>query len=367
MRSRLRLHSIAQLAFVAAVLFFAAPSCVRAQAPPALPKSWDDAVNQLAGKVASSLSPSAPLQVDFENTSSLDAASAAAIHSAIRAALVSHSFHLVSPGAISAKTPARVIFTLSESAANYVWVVRIASDTADAESAPPAVVAVAKLDNFGSASISEHISLEKRLVWKQPSEFLDFALLPRPAAGNSALIVLDNNHLAVFEMTGPDWRVSHTSPIPQTALVSRDRWGQIDLPSSTFHIAGRDCIGDPDLAGTIHCRETKTPESLLVRGKTGSLPAAAGSGVGTAMSETCNARAIFLGTGDGDWTQTDAIQAYLGDASSTSSPSGSPLSFPGPVLSLHSDSSEANSARAVVHNLKTGDYEAYIVTATCSH
>jgi hypothetical protein len=367
MRFRLRLHSIAQLALVAAVLFFAAPSCVRAQAAPALPKSWDDAVNQLAGKVASALSPSAPIELSFENTSSLDAASAAAINSSMRAALASHSFHLVAPGAISAKTPARVIFTLSESTASYVWIVRVVGEDTNADSIPPAMVAVAKLDNLGSTSTNGYISLEKRLVWKQPGEFLDFALLPHPAAGSSALIVLDTNHLAVYEMTGSVWQVSHTSPIPQTALVSRDRWGQIDLAKSTFHMAGRDCTGDPDLSGTIHCRETRTPESLLLRGKTGSLPDAAGDGVGTAISDTCNAQSIFLGTGDGDWTQADAIQAYMGDASSTSSPSGSPLSFPGPVLSLHSDSSDANSARALVHNLKTGDYEAYIVTATCSH
>jgi hypothetical protein len=36
------------------------------------------------------------------------------------------------------------------------------------------------------------------------------------------------------------------------------------------------------------------------------------------------------------------------------------------VLSVQADP-ETSTARAVVHNLKTGNYEAYIVTATCSH
>jgi hypothetical protein len=366
MRSRLRLHSIAQPAFLAAVFFFAASSGLRAQTPSSLPKSWNDAVNQLAGKIAPALSPSAPIELSFENTSSLDSSSAGAIESLMRTALESHSFHLTAPGSISAKAPARVIFTLAESATSYVWAVRVVGDAPSSDPVPPAVVAIAKVSSLGNGSSSEYISLEKRLIWKQPGEFLDFALLPSPAAGSSALIVLDTKHLAVYEMAGSEWQVSHTSPIPQTALVSRDRWGQIDVANSAFRISGRDCTGDPDLAGTIHCRETKTPESLLVRGKTASLPVAAGNGVGAAISETCNGQAVFLGTGDGDWTQTDAIQAYVGDTTSTPSPSGSPLPFPGPVLSLHTDP-DANSARAVVHNLKTGDYEAYIVTATCSH
>ena len=375
MRSRLRLQSIAQLAFLTAVFLLGVSSGVRAQTPSFLPKSWDDAVSQLAGKVASSLSPSVAIELSFENASSLDSASAGAIESLMRSALESHSFHVAKPGAIAAKAPARVIFTLSESATSYVWAVRIVGDAPNSESIPPAVVAVAKLDSLGSGSPSEYVSLEKRLVWKQPGEFLDFALLQRPATGGPALLVLDISRLAVYEMTGSEWQVSHASPIPQTALASRDRWGQIELGNSTFRIAGRDCTGEPDLTGTIHCRETRTAESLLSRGKTGSSPVAAGNGVGTAISETCNGQAIFLGSGDSDWTQPDAVQAYLNDgasatprsaATSTAVSSGSPLPFPGPILSLHSDA-DSNSARAVIHNLKTGDYEAYIVTATCSH
>jgi len=42
------------------------------------------------------------------------------------------------------------------------------------------------------------------------------------------------------------------------------------------------------------------------------------------------------------------------------------LAFEGPVMALHSDP-EGSSARAVVHNLKTGEYEAYIVAASCGN
>jgi hypothetical protein len=47
-------------------------------------------------------------------------------------------------------------------------------------------------------------------------------------------------------------------------------------------------------------------------------------------------------------------------------PSGNTLEFDGPVMALQADP-EGSSARAVVRNLKTGEYEAYIVTATCGN
>ncbi len=369
MRSRPRLNSIARITFAAVIFFLAALSCVRAQALPSLPKSWNEAVNQLAAKIASTVSPSAPVEFNFENNSSLDAVSAGAVESALRSALESHSFHLVSPGAIAAKAPVLVTFTLSESAANYVWVVRVSSDPAGADSISPAIVSVAKLDSFGARSGSEYVSLEKSLIWKQPRQFLDFALLPHSSSAASALVVLDTSHFAVYEMSGSELQVSHTSPIPQNALLTRDPSGEIETRTNSFRIAGRDCTGDPDLAGTIHCRPTKTPESLLVRNKIVGLP----NSVGSFVFATCDGQNVFLGSGDGDWTQSDAIQAYLTAgtfaslaSNSTATPSGSSLPFPGPVLSLYAEP-DANSARAVVHNLKTGDYEAYIVTATCSH
>jgi hypothetical protein len=56
-------------------------------------------------------------------------------------------------------------------------------------------------------------------------------------------------------------------------------------------------------------------------------------------------------------------------------PSGNPIQFDGPVVSLQTydanpysyDDPKSNSARAVIHNLKTNNYEAYFVTATCVH
>jgi len=44
--------------------------------------------------------------------------------------------------------------------------------------------------------------------------------------------------------------------------------------------------------------------------------------------------------------------------------SGGPIEFDGAIMSMHGDDRE--SVRVIVRNLKTGNYEGYIVTATCS-
>ncbi len=76
---------------------------------------------------------------------------------------------------------------------------------------------------------------------------------------------------------------------------------------------------------------------------------------------------MILASGTGDWTQPDSIQGYVSsDPQGQAVASGDPVAFDGPVVSLQPAGKEG-SARAVARNLKTGNYEAYIVTATCSY
>jgi hypothetical protein len=75
---------------------------------------------------------------------------------------------------------------------------------------------------------------------------------------------------------------------------------------------------------------------------------------------------VVLATGKGDWTQADFVQAYEMDTSGRAAAvlTGSPVAFAGPVMALWWTGTNGG-ARAVVHNLKTGNYEAWVVTASC--
>jgi hypothetical protein len=76
----------------------------------------------------------------------------------------------------------------------------------------------------------------------------------------------------------------------------------------------------------------------------------------------CGAGSQVLATKPGDAASTDAIQAYsiVNRSATALTP---PLDLPGPVTAMWP--SGGSSVMAIVHNLATGRYEAYIVTVLC--
>jgi hypothetical protein len=74
----------------------------------------------------------------------------------------------------------------------------------------------------------------------------------------------------------------------------------------------------------------------------------------------CGTDSSLLATGTGDFTQPDSVQAW-GDQGAESSA----VSFNGPILSLKSLVNPVTPT-AIVRNLKTGNYEAYRLSLSCS-
>jgi hypothetical protein len=357
-RPLLLVTRVALLGILIAIVANIFPPVTQAQLTPALPKSWSDAVAQLADKIAAALSPATPLSLEVKNISSLDASHAGAVELALENELQRHSFHLGPAGPAAVELP----LTLSESVDRFVWVVQYSSNATDAQSSLAAIVAVPKADLADGESDEPLLSLEKRLVWKQPGKFLDFALLQDSASGDPSLLVLDTNQLTLYKMSGSEWKSSRTNPIPQTPSPSRDPQGKIRVKEGYISIADRKCVGEPNLAGPLRCDTPQAPPSIDAPRMEISFP----KGLGTSFPGECHGEHIFLFSGEGDWTQTDLIQGYLTKGMLLPVvPSGSAVQFGGPIINLQADS-DASSARAVVHNLKTGNYEAYIVTATCS-
>ncbi len=87
------------------------------------------------------------------------------------------------------------------------------------------------------------------------------------------------------------------------------------------------------------------------------------------IDAACRSTAKILATGTGDYTQPDTIQAF-DDVSGAPIPSSNELNFPGPVLVLHEfidvyPSVNRKTVTAIVRDLRTGNYEAYHLSATC--
>lgn len=366
MQSRLRLHLATRVALVSILLgspVAAKPQSSADQATAALPKPWNDAVAQLADKIAASVSPATPLTLEVKNISSLDASYTGAIENAFQSSLRGHSFNVVSSNPASAPTAIQLRLTLSESAASFIWVVEISGRSPDSNPNLAAIVSVPRNDVTSDASDSQYLSLEKRFIWKQPENFLDFAVLKDSSSTEETLLVLEANRAALYKISNSHEELQRTIAIPEIAPRSRTPYGAINVKEKFVSVGELKCLATPDFDGTLDCT-SKVPRTLA--GANAELPGRPDS-LAANIPGSCRGEAISLFTGDGDWTQTDSIQGYL--IKGLPAPmvlSGSPLQFDGPVIYLHPDP-DVSSARAIVHNLKTGNYEAYIVTATCSH
>lgn len=361
----MRLSSRLLLAFqvaLIAICFVSTPRAIFAQTSAQLPQQWNDAVSELADKIAAGMSPTT-VKLDVESVSSLDASYVAAVGSALRGQLQSHSFSLASPSSTAAQSAVQLQLTLSESATEYVWVIQVVNDSPDANSVPAMIVSVRKADFAGAEPTEGSLTLAKRFAWKQPQKFLDFALLQAPSPGESWLLVLEPMRLVTYKQSGPGWEVFHTASIPPAKVPSRDPDGTISVKDDNISVGGFECVGDPNLLGALRCNPAK-PSSLIVdRMKIPGLP----SSLGTVVQGECRGETISLYTGEGDWTQTDSIQGYLINFNPVLAvAAGDPIHVDGPVISLAQEQS-MTAARAIVRDLKTGNYEGYIVTANCSH
>jgi hypothetical protein len=362
MQSRLSLHLAARIALLT---FLFLPPPAHAQAAPSFPPSWNDAVTQLADQVAAAVSASSPVTLDVKNISALDSADANRIIAAFQNKLQQHSLTLASPGSLVGRSAVPLRLTLSESAAAYLWAIQIFNNPHDPNSFSTAIVSVSK-ENVSTNEIDQpFLSLDKRFVWKQPGKFLDFAIVRDATVGDAALLVLETNRLAVYKLSGSDWLLSHESPIPRAGFPSRDPHGRINLKEHDLSIAEIRCTGDPDLSAKINCAKLNPPPLPRLGAVVSGLPGT----IGAILPRTCGSATPVLTSGPGDWTQPDSMQGFLLNTTPSGPPaslSGNAIQFDGPVISVEADP-ETSSARAVVHNLKTGNYEAYIVTATCSH
>jgi hypothetical protein len=354
---------VAILAFFIGLFSGVAPRASQAQAASMLPNSWNNGVAKLGDEVAAAMSPTA-VSLSVNNISSLGAFYVDAIGAALREQLQHHSFSFPAANSTAAQSAVALQLTLSESTGEYVWVIQIPGDATDAKPSPTMIVSVSKSDSAGLEPDQQSLSLEKRFVWKEHERLLDFALLKNPASGESTLLVLEVERFAVYKRSGEGWRLSRSTPIPSAATASRDPEGMIDLKEAKVSLKGLECVGDPDLAGVVECKPFGP--ARVLRGPWIKIPGLPNS-VGAGLAEKCRDEYVSLFTGEGDWTQNDSIRAYLAKAVPLPvHAAGNTLEFDGPVLTLHSGP-EDNSVRAIVRNLKSGEYEAYVVTATCGN
>lgn len=332
----------------------------RAQAPASqpsqLPPAWDDAVRALAEKIALAAAPSHVIDLDVKNLSTLGSGEISTIHLALENQLKDRHFRF--GAASSAEFHAEVTF--SESAEGRIAVTKFRRDNVQQ-------VIITSVPN-GAASPNvkqrESLTLTSKLIRAQSERILDFALFDRSSNLESTLLIVEPERLAFYRSVDSDWELMKTTKIPHSKPVVRDMEAKVELDKNEILLSDAECSGYLTEPEVVHCSSTGAKHGWS--SGIDDLPGHEGS-ESTSLSEKCDGGLILLASGNSDWTEPDSIQGYeYVQHGIPAVPAGNVISFEGPILSLHSNG-ESVVARAVVHNLRTGNYEAYLVTATCSH
>lgn len=367
---------------------------------------------ELAKAIASITGPN-PISLSLTNPSSLSKEQVTEIQRAIEAQLRASGARLV-----STPTGNEVRVTLSENLHEYVWVAEI-------RQGPETRVEMVSLPRPPSSASPRNgatVSVRKVMMWSQPTQILDM-LLADASTSNPKMLLLDVNAIALYVLREDHWQREQTWPISHTRAFPRDPRGLLVITKEkalAAYLPGTVCEVASLGANAVVCRESDDAWKIGYRAAffnsarnyfTGALVPASdkmpgpfysitwleqsnltlaistgvdgrvrlsdgvnerilpetstadwGSDI-AAVKSSCGTGAQLLVTSNGDDTTTDSLRAYeIPDRDPL--PVSTSTDLPGPITALWSH--DATGASAIVHNLQTGQYEAYSVSIACN-
>ena len=385
----------------AALLLWTAPLASAAE-------NFDGAVRELAAKAALLAGAGTPISIACRNASSLDSADVARLRATFENLLRQAGGH-AGQGAAAVE----VSLTLSENATDYLLV-------EEARKGDERMVWIAawKRAAAGQPAVAG-VGLEKKLAWEQEEQILDLAI------SGDTMLVLAPSRITLLARHEDRREQRQTVRLTPPGPWPRDLRGRLRLSAPRFEalLPGLACQGaiEPELS--LDCRPGDQPW-MLASGSRAPLAANFASGrnyfdgrvvtqTGAARSAPpffsaasvedrastywllaladghaelfdnnfnalaplpswgsdlagidgrCGAATQVLATRASDGNEPDAIQSWA-VADRTAGPLTAPILFPGPVTALWT--SGTDSALAVIRNLASGRYEAYVVTLAC--
>jgi len=384
----------------AALVLWAAPLAHAAD-------SLDGAVRELAAKTALFAGAGTPVAVACRNASSLDSAEVARLRAAFARLLRQAGVHVAPAAAVD------VSLTLSENATDYLLV-------EEARKGDQRAVWIAAWKRAAAGRpAAAGVSLSKKLVWEQEEQILDLAM-----AGD-AMLVLDPTRVILLARHEDRWEPRAIARLTPPSAWPRDLRGRLRLSVPRFDafLPGMACQGTTEPELTLDCRPGDRPWPLAsgsratlaanfaagrnyfdgrVTMPTGAAHTAPPFFSAAAIEERaatdwvlaladgrtelfdssfntlaplptwgsdvagidarCGGPSQVLATRASDTAEPDAIQSWT-IVDRAASPATAPLPLPGPVTALWPAAPDA--ALAVVRNLSSGRYEAYVVTLVC--
>ena len=224
---------------------------------------WSVPEQQLARKIVA-VTGAGSIALTVENRSSLGQRESEVIQNGLRSALEGVGVRLVK----TENAGARVVISLSENPASYVWVAEIRRGEGEAA---VVMVSVPRAEGSTAAHESVPLSLRKIPLWTQEDAILDVAVLEENATP-TRIAVLGAEKVTLYQLQAGKWQpeqvlgIGHARPWPRDlrgrVIPARDHLLDVYLPGVICRSAG----GTP-LA--LNCRETDDPWPLVPAGLSG--------------------------------------------------------------------------------------------------
>jgi len=359
------------------------------------------------------------MALSVRNLSSLGDSDVAEVRQALRARLRGLGWRSVA----RQRATVEVRVTLSENSKGYLWVAEIRRG----ELQEVRMLSLPRVKSVAPAASTETLVIRKVPLFADQELILDVALMNNAVEGESSLLVLQPERIALFKKQNTNWTLDQSVPIPRLRPLPRDLRGRlITRPEGSFeaYLPGLKCSGviQPNISAECHegdepwpldsgpgsaarahlapdrnsfdgqftmeSGENKTVppffsvarlaegrETIWLLAGVDSHARLFGKGPKTladfegwgsdlvGLKSGCGTGRQVLVTRAADFTAPDAIEGYeIVNRKAVSV--GTPVEFPGPIVSLWPDVDGA-SATAVVRNLEKQRYEAFTLSIAC--
>ena len=355
----------------------------------------EEAASQLAARISSLLPQRATVSLEWRDLWQPPAASFSGFRAALEREIRKSGIEISE----TAQPDIRLRVTMSRNIRGLLFV-------AEAISGDRREVGMMSWPAPGPTQSKPRFQITQRAMFDDSAPILDFLLLD----SGGGLLALSPTHLVAYRNQDKKWIPDASVPIPLARPSPRDPRGRLLADASGFHayLPGVSCNGDPKAIATITCvpenavwqvspaphapqahwvadrnylespalsrfySAAMTNDGPLVAGLDGAaylggngrLPGSGSWGSDLVSIDVgCSTASVVLATGSGDRDTPDQAQVFE-IVNSSVVPASEPLLLNGPVTALW-PSESPDQISVVVHNLKTGAYEASRLDVRC--
>lgn len=332
-------------------VLLAAPMAARSAA-------LEDSARELARKIAAALPALGNITCEIRNVSSLEPDEVARIEQTLKTELQDRCVHMQTSGSEAD----RIVVMLSENLKGLVWTAEIHQGDASRI----VLVTVPRPSENRIPFNRMPVALRNEKFWEGSQRILD-ATIANSSNGDALLLLLTSDGLLIRKVGSDEASIVR---IPPTQFVTRDPAGTITQTENriTVSFVAQICSIDPDARVLIECHPADGPAGRTFEKLELALPGPThverGSQIAT-VRNICKNGQLSLASGRGDYTEPDTIQVFeaaVVNGIIVEKTLSDFLHFTGPVMALQSDDT---TARAIVRNLQTKNYEAYRILISC--